>query len=773
MDREDNGNTVQPNSPMAPGPAPDFRRIGVHCLAEGLSVAIVAPNAQALEFCIFSSAAAQSEETRYQLHGPVEGIWHGFFPDLPAGTIYGLRAYGSWNPDRGHYYNPQKLLLDPYARALVGELKHGASIHAYAMNDDMIPVQPWQPSALDSAADTVKAAALPRLDPPLPGPNISWEETVIYEAHVVGLTKKLTQIPEELRGTYAGLGHPETVKYLKDLGITAIELLPVHAKADEPFLLDRGLTNYWGYSTLNYFSPEPSYATASARAEGPQAVVQEFRNMVSSLHEAGLEVILDVVYNHTCEGDSGGPALSWRGLDNYMYYRLNHSHFSTCLDYTGCGNTLDTADPRVIQMILDSLRYWSEELGVDGFRFDLGVTLARMRPNFSPDHPFIAACLNDPILRSKKMIMEPWDLGPDGWKTADFPLPFSAWNDRYRDCLRGFWLSDARAQARGESRGNGTFELATRLSGSQDMFGYGTVPAPRSPRCSVNFITAHDGFTMADLTSYDHKHNEANREENRDGSNNNLSWNHGMEGSSQSESRILGEDFVNSQMENGANSQTQGSDDCEKPDTFAAEESVLADLRIMRLRSCRNLFASLLLSSGTPMILAGDEIGRTQFGNNNSYCQNSPISWVNWELSNWQKELQQTVKYLLALRKEHPIMRPADFSTGQVVTEGGLPDLSWYDRAGQKMEPQSWHDPYSRVVQMLRCGKNVADTNMLVVFNGVLHPQKVVLPAIPTGHYRLVWDSSWNLPELEEQGEYPPGEEVELEALSLKIFFTN
>lgn len=738
---------MHPNSPLVSKGAKRLTQLGVTATQNGVDISVVAPHATAIEVCFFSSKRSDARETRFQLLGPEEGIWHGHISGIAPGTLYGLRAWGPWDPDHGHLYNPHKLLLDPYAKAISGKVEYCAQTHAHQTDSELYPEQPLQMNVEDSAPYTVRGVVSGPQFPIAPGPNIPWNETVIYEAHVRGLTEQLPGIPESLRGTYAGLAHPTTISYLKDLGVTTIELLPIHAKLNEPFLMERGLDNYWGYSTLSYFAPEPSYATKTARQVGPLAVLDEFRGMVSLLHQAGLEIILDVVYNHTCEGATSGQSISWRGLDNAMYYRLCPDNQSYTMDFSGCGNTLDMSHPRVTQMVLDSLRYWAGEVGVDGFRFDLGVAMGRMRPDFTPDHSFFQTCLDDPILRDKKMIAEPWDLGPNGWRTGDFPLPFSTWNDRYRDAIRSFWLADARAQSRGDFKGNGPYELATRLSGSEDLYGPGNIPGPRGPRCSINFVTAHDGFTMADLVCYDHKHNEANLENNRDGNDNNLSWNHGVEGSSRSHPRA-------------------------NWTPAEANESLIADLQMIRERSLRNLMGTLLLSAGTPMIVAGDEFARSQNGNNNAYCQDNEISWLDWNWSSWQENLHDSIRYLLRLRKEHPTFRPASFLTGKPAGVDQIPDLSWYDQVGSVLQDQAWHSPTNRVLQMLRSGAPYGDQDLLVLFNGVLAPATVTLAAGRGQNYQLVYDTSWQHPNEAENTIYQPEEQVKMEDLSIQIYLT-
>lgn len=731
-----------PASPFVPRGATHPTRLGAHIVADGVDVAVVAPHASAVEVCFFDSPAPDAPERRFRLLGPDEGVWHGHVAGYHTGTPYGFRVWGPWDPARGLVFNPNKLALDPYARALTGQVDLQATMYAHEVDDDLYPIYPMRPSSADSAPATLRGVIQAPSFPVVAGPRTPWNDTVIYEAHVKGLTKNMPGVPEHLRGTYAGLAHPATVGYLTDLGVTAIELLPIHAKLDEPFLTERGLSNYWGYSTLSYFAPEPSYASAAARAGGPSAVLDEFRGMVSLLHEAGLELLLDVVYNHTCEGSMSGPAVSWRLIDNPLYYRIDPETGNT-RDFTGCGNSLDSSEPRVNEMILDSLRYWAADMGVDGFRFDLAVTNGRLREDFSPDHPLLQACLLDPVLRQKKMIAEPWDIGPGGWQTGGFPQAFSSWNDHYRDSLRQFWLVDAGTQSKGIARGGGPFDLATRLSGSQDLYGHQAEATTSATRRSINFITAHDGFTMADLTCYDHKHNAANLEENRDGTNHNLSWNHGVEG------RSSGPKTAN--------------------DYLPAGLDTLSELRPARARSVRNLFTTLLMSAGTPMFVAGDEFARTQYGNNNAYCQDSEISWVDWDWDDFQADLHACVRYLLRLRRDHPVFRPARFLTGRAIDDV-LPDVSWYTRAGAPLSDHSWHDPANRVLQMLRSGRPHGDVDLLAVINATAQEASVTLAEGRGLGYTLCWDTSWEQPENPDVIErYIGGQALVMEPLSIAL----
>ncbi|BDZ42997.1 glycogen operon protein GlgX homolog [Paraoerskovia sediminicola] len=571
---------------------------------------------------------------------------------------------------------------------------------------------------------------------------------MIYEAHVRGLTKQLEALPEDLRGTYAGLAHPATVAHLKDLGITALELLPIHASVPEPHLVAKGLDNYWGYSTIGFFAPHAAYATQAAQDAGASAVLDEVRGMVHLLHEAGIEVILDVVYNHTGEAGDDGPHLSFRGFDDTSYYAHDDADPVRYADVTGTGNTLDLTHPRVVQLALDSLRYWAQEVGVDGFRFDLAVTLGRRPQGFDPDHPFLVALQTDPVLSGLKLVAEPWDVGMGGWQTGNFPAPMGEWNDRFRDAVRQFWLSDPKEASHGRGTA-GVRELATRLAGSADLFGHGRMPLARGPVASINMVTAHDGFTMADLVAFDHKHNEANGEDGRDGSNDNRSWNHGVE------------------------------DHVEETDDPLDPAGEIAPLR---RRSIRNLLATLLLSAGTPMITAGDEMGRTQRGNNNAYCQDNEISWVDWDLAPWRKDLLDTTRYLLELRRAHRALRADSFFLGlpRHTVSTAVPDLVWFGSKGKMLDHAGWNDHARRTVQMLRTGPADGAHDVLLVLNGSLDDAIVRLAGLevagserPSG-WRLVWDSDWEHPadrhEDPETEVVGVGSKVVLEPLSTRVY---
>lgn len=741
---------------LSPASTP-YPRLGATIVNGGVDFAVVAPLAASVELCIFDSPAPDAHETRYRMNRGEGGVWSAYLPHAGRGTIYGYRADGRWDPEGAVSFNPYKLLLDPYGRGIEGSVELSPEIHGHEVNKHLDPSSmPLRMSALDSAPKMARSVVIDNHFPVVDQPRTPWNETVIYELHVKGFTRNLPGVPPELRGTYAGLAHPAAIAHLKALGVTAIEVLPIHAKWDEPFLTQRGLTNYWGYSTLSYFAPEPSYATKQARQRGAQAVVDEVRGMVSILHEHGIEVLLDVVYNHTCEGGFAGQTLSWRGLGQSMYYRHTSHRPAHMIDDTGCGNTVNFDEARVVQMTLDSLRYWSEEIGVDGFRFDLAVTLGRFATGFTARHPFLVALASDPVLSKQKIIAEPWDIGPGGWQTGNFPLPWSEWNDRYRDTIRSFWLADFANLEAGRPT-QGPNDIATRLAGSADLFS-SSLGHMRPARSSVNFVTAHDGFTLHDLTTYNHKVNHANLESNGDGTPRNLSWNHGIEGHSRAKTR-------SSTAHNG------------NGDTVLLDPILYA-----RERSMRNLLATLLLSTGTPMLVAGDEFGRSQQGNNNAYCQDSEISWLHWDFASWQQDLFDTTRYLIALRRIHPVMRPTAFATGRVQPGDDITDLSWYTAKNQAFKPENWHQVEHRTLQMLRSGAPFGDCDLLVVFNGTLNSAQVTLTEGRGHNYRLVFDSSWSNPQAGGAVYDPsdhsfcdlvePQTDVHIEPQSLQIYLT-
>ncbi|USQ79314.1 glycogen debranching protein GlgX [Ornithinimicrobium faecis] len=649
-------------------------------------VSVLAAHADAVELCLFDEEGA---ERRVALSRNAYGIWWDVVEGVRPGQRYGFRVHGPWAPEQGHRHNPAKLLQDPYAGAIVGEVRWGPEVFGHAVDDG------WNG---DGAVrdDRDSAAYVPRsvvVDHRAfdwgedRSPAHSWTESVIYEAHVRGLTMQHPGIPEEIRGTYAALGHPAVVEHLRGMGVTTLELLPIHAFTHEPHLVRGGLVNYWGYNTMGFFAPHADYAAAS----DPQGVVDELKGAIKALHAAGIEVILDVVYNHTCEqGNDSGATLSWRGLDNATYYRLDERGHD--IDVTGCGNTVDLRQPLVAKMVLDSLRHWVTEFHIDGFRFDLAPALARGRDDaYDPDHAFHVALRTDPVLSRVMLIAEPWDVGVHGWRTGQFPPPFAEWNDRFRDTVRTFWLPDTARALHGET-GHGGRELATRFAGSADLYAGGD----RGPIASINFVTAHDGFTLADTTAYEQKHNEANLEDNRDGHGDNRSWNHGVEG---------------------------GTDD---PEILAA-----------RRRSVRNLLATNLLAAGVPMITAGDEFGRTQGGNNNAYCQDNEISWLDWASADL--DLVATTTRLLELRRAHPALSPTEFQTFDAVP--GRVRLRWFDTDGEVLTESQWNDPWLRsLAALLEAEEDAA----LVVLNGGLEEVTFALPE--PGGWQLAWSSSWERP---------------------------
>ena len=642
--------------------------LGATPTAEGTNFA-VASAADGVLLCLFDS---QGAETQIPLPERDGGVWHGFVPGIGPGQAYGYRATGPYDPRRGLRCNPAKLLLDPYARAIEGEVRFGPEVLGYAIGD------PEAASTLDSAGHAPRSLVV---DPSFawtdhPRPRYSYADTVIYEVHVKGFTAAHPAVPEALRGTYAGLAHEIAIGHLVDLGVTTVELLPVHHFVSESFLLDRNLSNYWGYNTIGFFAPYASYS-AAARAGRPGGQVAEFQSMVDRMHAAGLEIILDVVFNHTAEGNHLGPTLCHRGLDNPAYYRLDPSDLRHYWDTTGVGNSLNAGDPITLQLIMDSLRYWLTEMGVDGFRFDLAPTLARQEGGFDQVSAFFDLVSQDPVVSRVKLIAEPWDVGQtDSYDLGRFPPLWREWNGRYRDVMRDFW----------RSQGGLLGEFASRFSGSSDLY----QSAGRRPTASVNFITAHDGFTLADLVSYNTKHNEANGEANRDGADDNRSWNCGTEG----------------------------------PTTDP-------DITELRQRQSRALLTSLLLSFGVPMLLGGDEMGRTQHGNNNAYCQDNPITWFDWV--NADKQLISFTKNLITLRRSHPVFRRRRFLAGIEATQ-----LRWYTPAGTEMTPAQWDDPGARSVAIYLDGADdpdraadgtlLTDDDFLLLINAWWEPLDFRLP---------------------------------------------
>jgi isoamylase len=617
-------------------------RLGATVTADGVNFAVASTVAESVEVCLFDSGGA---ETRYQLADYDAGVWHGLIAGIGAGQAYGYRVTGPFDPASGLRCNPAKLLLDPYARAFSGVVAYDQALLGHD------PADPSRPGPADSAPFMPRSLVT---DPP----DYDWEgdtllrhrsvDSVIYEVHAKGFTARHPDIPAELRGTYAGLGHEVATSYLRDLGVTAVELLPVHESVPEGFLLDRGLTNYWGYNTIGFFAPHQGYS-AAVRAGQAGGQVGEFRDMVKALHRAGIEVILDVVYNHTPEGNENGPTLSFRGLDNAMYYRLVPGDLSQYYDTTGTGNSLNAGNPYALRLIMDSLRYWVSEMHVDGFRFDLAATLGREEDNrFDQFSAFFDLVAQDPVISEAKLIAEPWDVGQaDSYDLGQFPAQWREWNGKYRDTMRDFW----------RSKDIGVADFATRFSGSSDLYGADR----RRPSASVNLITVHDGFTLRDLVSYDTKHNEANGEDNRDGTTDNRSWNCGAEGPTGD-----------------------------------------AGVSALRSRQQRAMLSTLLLSSGLPLLLGGDELGRTQGGNNNAYCQDNEISWFDWAAAD--HELHDYVQRVLALRAGHPVFRRRRYLTGAATAE-----LGWYCSSGTQVTDEQWADPTMHAVAVYLDGTDAPD----------------------------------------------------------------
>ncbi len=665
-------------------PAP----LGATWDGEGTNFAVYSSSAEEVDLCLFDD---DGRETRVPLEESTFHVWHGYLPHVGPGQRYGFRVDGPFDPGNGLRFNPSKLLLDPYARAVEGDLRLDDAVFGSVPGRDRS--QQHQDSAPHVPRSVVVHDAFPWGEEVRP--RTPWADTVVYELHVRGFTARHPEIPPELRGTYAGLAHPAAIAHLTSLGVTAVELMPVHHFVPEPHLLRRGLANYWGYNSVGFFAPHAAYSSSGSRGEQ----VREFKAMVRALHAAGIEVLLDVVYNHTAEGDAAGPTLSWRGLDNLGYYRTEPSHPSRYRDYTGCGNTLDVRLPHVLQMITDSLRYWVTEMHVDGFRFDLAAALARSVHAVDRLSPFFDVIQQDPVLSQVKLVAEPWDVGEGGYQVGRFPALWSEWNGEYRDTVRDAW--------RGESLG--VRSLAYRLSGSSDLY----QDDGRRPYASINFVTSHDGFTLRDLTSYDRKHNLANGEEDRDGDSHNRSWNCGVEG------------------------------ETDDPAVHA-----------LRLRQARNLLATLMLSTGVPMLSMGDEVRRTQSGNNNAYCQDGPLSWMPWEVDADAEDMLAFTARLVALRRSHPVFRQGAFFSGRALGQDGVvKDLAWFSADGREVTREQWFDAGVRTLGMyldghgIRTrgprGERVVDDSFLLLLHTEPSDTVVSLPGPPWAEsYEVVLDTA-------------------------------
>jgi isoamylase len=660
--------------------------LGATWTGDGVNFALFSAAAESVALCLFD-ATGRRELARIPLPQRSGDIWHGYLPGAGPGLVYGYRVHGRYAPRQGHRFNKHKLLLDPYARDLAGELRSGPEIFGYSRGG----AAEWRQDISDSAGSVPKARVIDpnsfdwRGDRP---PRTSMDRTVIYELHTRGFTRLHPGVPPHLRGTYLGLAQPAVLEYLVSLGVTAVELMPVQHFIDELHLQERGLTNYWGYNTLAFFAPHAGYALADPR--------REFREMVRALHGAGLEVIIDVVFNHTAEGGEDGPTLSMRGIDNRSYYRLAAEDLRHNINWTGCGNTLNFDHPQVLQLVLDCLRYWVTEMHVDGFRFDLATTLGREGERFARDGRFFTALQQDPVLAGVKLIAEPWDLGPNGYQLGGFPPRWAEWNDRYRDTVRGYWRGDHALVP----------HLAERLAGSSDLFGSNG----RSPPQSINFVACHDGFTLRDAVSYRQKHNLPNGEENRDGDDHAVSWNNGVEGPTSDEEIIR-----------------------------------------LRYRHQRNLLATLLLSQGVPMLQAGDEFGRTQRGNNNAYCQDNEVSWVDWRLAQSNDALLDFVRQLARIRAENAVFRRQGFLAGVRRDEGRFKDVAWLKADGNELRQEDWRDPALRSFGMLldstglpasQLDPDIGDS-FLVLFNSTDQAVNFTLPApITNAVWEVVLDTS-------------------------------
>ncbi len=661
------------NRPRRPGvPYP----LGATWDGEGVNFALFSENATGVELCLFGGADGNHEEARIEITEQSDQVWHVYLPAIAPGQRYGYRVHGPYDPAAGHRFNAQKLLLDPYAKTIDRPLRWSDALLGYEIggpdadlnidrrdNASVMPKSVVVDDAFDWNGDHLLRTA--------------WNETVIYEVHVKGFTWRHPQVPPAMRGTYAGLASPPAIDHLRALGITAVELMPVHQSVSSHVLEERGLTDYWGYNSIGYFAPDLRFSSSGSLGQQ----VTEFKSMVKALHQAGIEVILDVVYNHTAEGSHLGPTLCFRGIDNLSYYRLQQSNRRLYADFTGCGNTLNMRHPRTLQLVMDSLRYWVLEMHVDGFRFDLAAALARELHDVDRLAAFFDIILQDPVLCQVKLIAEPWDLGEGGYQVGNFPVLWSEWNGKYRDAVRDFW--------RGADQTLG--EFATRFTGSSDLYG----PSRRQPHASINFVTCHDGFTLHDLVSYNFKHNDANREENRDGDNHNRSWNCGAEGPT-------GDPIVN----------------------------------LMRARQKRNFLATLFLSQGVPMLLAGDEIGRTQKGNNNAYCQDNEISWLDWD--NVDRELLEFTRHLIRFHQDHPIFRRRRWFQGRPIHGQDVHDIAWFRPSGEEMSEEDWRHGFAKSIGVFLngdaipspgpMGERIVDDSFYLLINAHFEQLAFVLP---------------------------------------------
>lgn len=687
----------------------------------GVNFALFSENATAVELCLFNRSD-QERETRLRIKEETDQVRHIYLPEVRPGQTYGYRVDGPYEPEQGHRFNPYKLLLDPYAKAIAGPLLWNDALFGYAVGDGAMDLSKDE---RDSAPYMPKSVVIDEAfswgdDKPLRTP---FHKSLIYELHVKGFTRRHPDVPDKLSGTYAGLASPVVIEYLQSLGVTAVELMPVHHFISDKLLEDRGLVNYWGYNTIGFFAPHGAYSHSGDHGQQ----VTEFKTMVKTFHNEGIEVILDVVYNHSAEGNQMGPTLCFRGIDNAAYYRLvaeNRRHYS---DYTGTGNTLNMVHPRTLQLIMDSLRYWITEMHVDGFRFDLASTLARELHAVDRLGAFFDIVHQDPVISRVKLIAEPWDLGEGGYQVGNFPVLWAEWNGRYRDTVRHFWKGD----------GGQVGALAYRLTGSSDLYAQGG----RKPYASINFTTAHDGFTLNDLVSYNEKHNEANGEENRDGTNDNISWNGGVEGPS------------------------------DDPGVAA-----------LRSKQRRNLMATLLLSQGVPMIQGGDEICRTSQGNNNTYCQDNELSWIDWDLDRDKKDMLEFTRFVIGLTKRHPVLRRRKFFQGRRIRGSEVKDLTWLKPEGQEMTDEDWSNPFARCIGLRMVGEAmdevddkgrfVRDGTLLLLINAFYEKIPFVLPIDqPNAVWGLILDTREPTGKRLRYPPLPAGEPYELEERSLALFY--
>jgi glycogen operon protein len=684
----------------------------------GFNFALFSEHATKVELCLFDSADAKSESQRVIVPEHTDMVWHVYLPDILPGQLYGYRVYGPHEPAQGHRFNPNKILLDPYAKSIGRDMRWADELFGYQIGNTNADL------SFDNRDNAAWAPLAMAIDPAFTWgedrpPRTPSHKTVIYELHVKGFTKLMPDVPEKQRGTYSGIVSEVAIRHLVDLGVTAVELLPIHHHVDERHLIEKGLVNYWGYNTLAFFAPDLRYSPSHESRES----VTHFKMMVRALHAAGIEVILDVVYNHTAEGNQLGPTLSMRGIDNASYYRLSPQDPRYYLDFTGCGNTLNMNHPRVLQLIMDSLRYWVLEMHVDGFRFDLASTLARELHEVNRLGAFFDIIHQDPVLSQVKLIAEPWDLGPGGYQVGNFPVLWTEWNGKYRDAVRRFWKGD----------GGTVSEFATRLAGSSDLY----EQSGRLPYASINFVTCHDGFTLQDLVMYDHKHNEANGEDNRDGSDNNLSWNCGVEG----------------------------------PTDDPA-------IRALRARQKKNLMATLLFSQGVAMIRGGDELSQSQHGNNNAYCQDNEITWLSWELNQEQKDFLGFTRQMVALSRTEPVLQRRKFFQGRGLRGTDVKDISWFEPSGQEMTDDAWNAGFVRCLgvrlagdaidEMNEGGERIVGDTLLLLLNAHHEAIAFTLPTLPSeNRWRRIVDTA-SPPE--DWPDSPGARQYALQGRSLALF---